>query len=49
VPGQHNGGNPPPSAIAGVADMVSSTAAMRIKRISVFFIGAPLRGLETLA
>ena len=45
--GLHSGGKPPPSAIAVVADSASSAAAIRMKRINVFFMDAPLLGLRT--
>jgi hypothetical protein len=44
--GQQIGGIPPPSASAVVVESASSAAAMRIKRISFFFMDAPLRGLN---
>src|SRR5689334_13765816 len=49
LPGGHSGGNPPPSANAVVADIASSAAAIRMNRISVFFMDAPLLGWGTLA
>jgi hypothetical protein len=37
----HNGGNPPPSAIAVVTDRASNAAAQSKNRASVFFMDAP--------